>query len=69
MALARDRRLPCGFSHFSDLSDIVPACAAGSVGRVGTDMNVKVNRTDEQVIDESVFVGHAVSSYQLFRFI
>jgi hypothetical protein len=58
MALTSDRRLPRGFSHFSDLGDIIPARAAGSVGRIWTDMNVEINRADEQIIDDSVFVGH-----------
>jgi hypothetical protein len=62
MALASDRRLPCGFSHFSDLGDIIAARAAGSVGRIGTDMNVEINRADEQVIDDGVFVGQGSSS-------
>jgi hypothetical protein len=59
MALASDRRLPCGFGHFSDLGDIIAARAAGSMGRIGTDMNVKIYRADEQVIDDRVFIGHA----------
>jgi len=47
MALTSDRGLPCGFSHFSDLGDIIPARAAGSVGRIWTDMNVEINRAYE----------------------
>jgi hypothetical protein len=60
MALASDRGLACGFGHFSDLSDIITACAAGPVRRIGTDMNMEINRADKQVIDDSVFVSHSV---------
>jgi hypothetical protein len=59
MALTSDRRLPRGFRHFADLGDVIAARATGTVRRIGTDMNVEVNGADEQIIDDSVFVGHA----------
>jgi hypothetical protein len=68
MALTSDRGLPCGFSHFSDLGDIIPARAAGSVGRIWTDMNVEINRAYEQIIDNSVFVGHTGLLVSILRF-
>jgi len=68
MALTSDRGLPCGFSHFSDLGDIIPARAAGSVGRIWTDMNVEINRADEEIIDNSVFVGHTGLLVSILRF-
>jgi len=59
VTLTSDRRLSRGFSHFPYLRHIVAARPAGTVRRVRTNMNVKIDRTDEQVINDCVFVGHA----------
>src|SRR4029077_8236299 len=58
MALTGHGRLPCGFSHLSHLWDVIAARPAYAVGRIRTDMDVEINRADQKVIDDSVFVCH-----------
>jgi hypothetical protein len=40
------------------LGDVVSAAAAGSVGRIGADMNVEIDGTGEKLVDDSVLVSH-----------